>query len=150
MFPVLERNHLALIDVADEPASNSSHQGFDWRNAVESIMLTSMTHTMLQAVTDDSFQAEVLEAEGTVLVDFTAAWCAPCRVMAPVLSELAVERPELGIVQLDVEAHQQTAASYGVLSMPTFILFRGGQEVLRLVGARSKAKLVRELAVGDA
>lgn len=113
-------------------------------------MLTSMTHTMLQAVTDDSFQSEVLEAEGAVLVDFTAAWCAPCRVMAPVLSELAVERPELGIVQLDVEAHQRTAASYGVLSMPTFILFRGGQEVLRLVGARSKAKLVRELAVGDA
>ncbi|MGI8802120.1 MAG: thioredoxin [Solirubrobacteraceae bacterium] len=108
-----------------------------------------MTTTMIHTLTDDRFQAEVLEAEGAVLVDFTAAWCAPCRVMKPVLAELAAEHPELSVAQLDVDEHRRTAAAYGVLSMPTFILFRDGQPVVRLVGARSKAKLARELAVAE-
>ena len=100
-------------------------------------------------VTDDSFQAEVLESEQPVLVDFTAAWCPPCRVMKPVLSELADEQPGLRIVQLDVDEHQAAAARYEVLSMPTFMLFRDGAPVLRLVGARPKARLRAELeAVG--
>ena len=97
-------------------------------------------------VTDDNFQAEVLEAGQPVLVDFTAAWCPPCRVMKPVLADLAEERPDLRVVHLDVDEHQQTAASYGVLSMPTFILFRDGREVQRLVGARPRRRLEAELA----
>ncbi len=109
-------------------------------------MLFGMPTTTIEAVTDDSFPAEVLEAEGDVLVDFTAAWCPPCRIMKPVLAELAAERPGLRVVEVDVDAHQRTAATYGVLAMPTFILFRGGRPVLRLVGARSRAKLGRELA----
>src|SRR3954462_369256 len=63
----------------------------------------------ISSVTDDSFQAEVLDSEQPVLVDFTAAWCPPCRVMKPVLDELAAERPDLRGVQLDVDAHQQAA-----------------------------------------
>ena len=82
-----------------------------------------------------------------VLVDFTAAWCPPCRVMKPVLTELAAEREDLKIVQLDVDADQRTAAEYGVLSMPTFILFKDGREVQRLVGARPKRRLEAELAL---
>jgi thioredoxin 1 len=101
---------------------------------------------MLSSVTDDSFQADVLEAGRPVLVDFTASWCPPCRVMKPVLAELAAERPDLDVVQLDVDDHQRTAAAYGVLSMPTFMLFRDGRPVLQLVGARPKARLARELA----
>jgi len=97
-------------------------------------------------VTDDSFQAEVLEADRPVLVDFTAAWCPPCRVMKPVLAELAEERPDLRVVHLDVDEHQQVAARYGVLGMPTFVLFRNGDPVLRLVGARPKSRLRAELA----
>jgi thioredoxin 1 len=100
----------------------------------------------LSAVTDDSFQAEVLESERPVLVDFTAAWCPPCRVMKPVLAELAAERDDLRVVQVDVDEHQAAAARYEVLSMPTFVLFRGGAPVLRLVGARPKRRLVEELA----
>jgi thioredoxin 1 len=100
----------------------------------------------LTQVTDDSFQAEVLEADQPVLVDFTAAWCPPCRVMKPVLAELAAEQPDLRVVQLDVDEHQAAAARYQVLSMPTFVLFRDGAPVLRLVGARPKSRLRAELA----
>jgi len=102
--------------------------------------------TQIPIVTDDAFAAEVLESERPVLVDFTAAWCPPCRVMKPVLTELAAERDDLRVVQLDVDEHQRTAAEYGVLSMPTFILFRDGREVQRLVGARPRRRLEAELA----
>ena len=105
-----------------------------------------MPTTTIPTVTEDRFAAEVLEADGPVLVDFTAAWCAPCRVMKPVLAELASERDDLRVVQLDVDAEPGTAARYGVLSMPTFILFRDGAPVLRLVGARPKRRLGDELA----
>jgi thioredoxin 1 len=102
--------------------------------------------TQIPTVTDDAFAAEVLESERPVLVDFTAAWCPPCRVMKPVLAELAAERDDLRVVQLDVDAEQRTASEYGVLSMPTFILFRDGREVQRLVGARPRRRLEEELA----
>jgi thioredoxin 1 len=102
--------------------------------------------TQIPTVTDDAFAAEVLESERPVLVDFTAAWCPPCRVMKPVLAELAAERDDLRVVQLDVDAEQRIAAEYGVLSMPTFILFRDGREVRRLVGARPRRRLEAELA----
>src|SRR5215213_3985708 len=103
------------------------------------------TETLL-SISDDSFTAEVLESERPVLVDFTAAWCPPCRVMKPVLAELDAEREDIKVVQLDVDADQRTAAEYGVLSMPTFILFKDGREVQRLVGARPKRRLEAELA----
>jgi thioredoxin 1 len=102
--------------------------------------------TTVPSVTDDAFAAEVLESELPVLVDFTASWCPPCRVMKPVLAELAAERDDLRVVQLDVDEHQRTAAEYSVLSMPTFVLFRDGREVQRLVGARPKRRLEAELA----
>jgi len=99
----------------------------------------------IPTVDDARFASEVLASDRPVLVDFTAAWCPPCRVMKPVLAALADERDDVRIVQLDVDADQRTAADYGVLSMPTFILFRDGAEVLRLVGARPKGRLAAEL-----
>ena len=102
--------------------------------------------TQIPTVTDDAFAAEVLESGTPVLVDFTAAWCPPCRVMKPVLAELARERDDVRIVALDVDGDQRTAAEYGVLSMPTFILFKDGREVQRLVGARPKRRLEAALA----
>jgi thioredoxin 1 len=97
-------------------------------------------------VTDDSFTAEVLESEQPVLVDFWAAWCGPCRVMNPLLADLAAERDDLRIVKLDTDAHQEVAARYGVLAMPTFLLFRQGEPILRLVGSRPRKRLESELA----
>jgi len=100
----------------------------------------------MNAITDDAFTAEVLESDKPVLVDFTAAWCPPCRVMNPILAELANERDDLRVVSLDVDDNQETAARYGVLSMPTFMVFRGGEPVLRLVGSRPRKRLEAELA----
>lgn len=98
------------------------------------------------ATTDDRFTADVLESELPVLVDFWAPWCPPCRAMRPVLAELDAAREDLRIVSLDCDAEQATALRYGILSMPTFILFRGGEPILTLVGARPRRRLERELS----
>src|SRR6202161_2557304 len=99
----------------------------------------------LNEVTDSNFQAEVIESDGPVLVDFWAPWCGPCRVVAPVLEEIAAERPDLRIVKLNTDENQQTAAAFQVLSIPTMILFKGGQPVKTVVGAYPKKKLEAEL-----
>jgi len=99
----------------------------------------------LNEVTDSNFQAEVIEAEGPVLVEFWAPWCGPCRVVAPVLEEIAAERPELRVVKLNIDENQQTAANFQVLSIPTLILFKGGQPVKTVIGAYPKKRLEQEL-----
>jgi thioredoxin len=96
-------------------------------------------------VTDANFQAEVLESDTPTLVDFWAPWCGPCRVVAPVLAEIADERDDLRVVKLNVDENQQTAASYEVLSIPTLILFRNGTVAHKVIGAYPKAKLQSEL-----
>ncbi|MDI9831086.1 thioredoxin family protein [Streptomyces sp. NPDC004822] len=98
-------------------------------------------------VTDADFAAEVIGAELPVLVEFTADWCPPCRQMGPVLGALAAEEGErLKVVQLDVDTNPLTTNAYKVLSMPTFIVFRGGEPVKAMVGARAKRRLLEELA----
>ena len=99
----------------------------------------------LQDVSDANFQAEVIESETPVLVDFWAPWCGPCRVVAPVLEEIAGERPDLRIVKLNVDDNQQTAAAFDVLSIPTMILFKNGQVAKKIIGAYPKKRLESEL-----
>ena len=99
----------------------------------------------IKQVTDGDFQAEVLESEDPVLVDFWAPWCGPCRVVAPVLEEIAGERENLKIVKLNIDENQQTAANFQILAIPTMVLFRNGQEAKRIQGAMPKKRLEAEL-----
>ncbi|MEU9608759.1 thioredoxin domain-containing protein [Streptomyces sp. NPDC048057] len=98
-------------------------------------------------VTDADFTARVLESELPVLVQFTAVWCGPCRMLKPVLADIAREEAErLTVVQIDVDANTETTQRYAVLSTPTLMVFRGGEPVLSTVGAKPKRLLLRELA----
>ena len=95
--------------------------------------------------TDNAFDQDVLNSEVPVLVDFWAPWCGPCRVVAPVLEEIAAERSDLKIVKLNVDDNQVTAAQFEVLSIPTMILFKNGQAAKKIIGAYPKRKLEAEL-----
>jgi thioredoxin 1 len=96
-------------------------------------------------VSDSNFQAEVLESDTAVLVDFWAPWCGPCRVVAPALEEINDERQDLRVVKLNIDDNMQTAAQYQVLAIPTMILFRNGQEAARVQGAMPKNRIVQQL-----
>jgi thioredoxin 1 len=99
----------------------------------------------INEVTDQNFQAEVLEGEKPVLVDFWAPWCGPCRIVQPHLEELAGEREDLRIVKMNVDDNPQTAARYGVMSIPTLLLFKQGQVAHQIIGALPKSRLVQEI-----
>jgi thioredoxin 1 len=97
-------------------------------------------------VTDETFAELVLRNDKPVLVDFWATWCGPCRMIAPVLREIAAERSgELTIAKLNYDENPRTGAGYGVMGLPTMLLFRGGQPIRSIVGARPKARLLAEL-----
>ncbi|AGM10689.1 thioredoxin [Amycolatopsis sp. MJM2582] len=98
-------------------------------------------------VTDKTFVDDVLTSEKPVLVDFWATWCGPCKMVAPVLEEIAAENGEkLTIAKLDIDANPNTARDYQVMSIPTLILFQGGKPVKQIVGAKPKAALLSDLA----
>ncbi|WP_149184070.1 thioredoxin [Streptomyces sp. TRM49041] len=100
----------------------------------------------LTAVTDADFGTEVLAADRPVLVEFTADWCGPCRMLAPVLAEVAAEEStRLKVVQLDIDTNPETVSRYAVLSAPTLMLFRSGEPVKSMVGARPKRRLLQDL-----
>lgn len=100
----------------------------------------------MREVTDATFATEVLASDLPVLVDFWAEWCPPCHRLTPVLDELATEYAgRARIVKIDADTNPESVKTYGVLSMPTLVLFRGGERVSQVVGAQPKARLREQL-----
>jgi thioredoxin 1 len=100
----------------------------------------------LTTITDDNFQDEVLNSDLPVLIDFWAIWCGPCKMVAPIVEELSTEYDgKAKIGKLDVDSNQQTSIKYGVRSIPTLLIFKGGELVETIIGAVPKAKIVEKL-----
>ncbi len=128
------RDAASETDAANSSATSSETQG-------EQYMATANTHGVLDHANDANFQQKVLDVKGRVLVDFYADWCGPCKLLAPMLEELARDEPAARIVKVDVDDAQQVATQYQISGIPALIVFENGQIVGREVGLVSKAKL---------
>jgi thioredoxin 1 len=101
---------------------------------------------MAMQFTDDNFEAEVIKSDKPVLVDFWAQWCGPCQMMGPIIEELAEDvKDKYKIGKLNVDENRDTAARFGIMSIPTMIIFKNGQAVKQIVGAQSKENLKEEM-----
>ncbi|HEY7003883.1 MAG TPA: thioredoxin [Gaiellaceae bacterium] len=105
---------------------------------------------MTDTITTDTFDAEVLGSEGPVLVDFWAEWCGPCHAVAPVLDQIAEEHSDLRLVKVNIDEEPELAQRYGVMSIPTIILFDSGEPKAGAVGAQPKSMLERNLGLVEA
>ena len=97
-------------------------------------------------VSDASFDADVLKNEKPVIVDFWAEWCGPCRMVGPILEEIAAENDGIVVVKLNVDENPKTSASYGITSIPTLNVYKDGEVVKTIIGAKPKAALLADLA----
>lgn len=101
-----------------------------------------MTHEFIKTITDANFDAEVINASKPVLIDFWAQWCGPCRAIAPIFAEVAATHQQVIFGKIDIDHNPQTPSQYGVMSIPTLILFKNGQVVATQVGGLSKSQLI--------
>jgi thioredoxin 1 len=105
---------------------------------------------MAETVTTDTFDGDVLQSDQPVLVDFWAEWCGPCHAIAPVLDQIAEERSDLKVVKLNIDEEPEVAQRYGVMSIPTLILFKEGEPAAAAVGAMPKSMLEERLGLAGA
>ena len=96
-------------------------------------------------ITSDNFHKEVLESEKPVLLDFWAPWCGPCRMVTPIVDEIAAERGDIKVGKVNVDEQPELAAQFGVMSIPTLVVMKGGKVVNKMVGARPKAQILAML-----
>ena len=99
----------------------------------------------MNIITSDNFQEEIREHPGITVIDFWADWCGPCKMMAPVFEELSKELPKIKFAKLNVDDQGELAQEFGVMSIPTFIVFKNGKEVGRIIGARGKSDFKAEI-----
>ena len=105
---------------------------------------------MADKVTEQNFDTDVLQSDQAVLVDFWAEWCGPCHAIAPVLDQIAAERNDVKVVKLNIDEEPAVAQRYGVMSIPTLILFKGGEPAAAAVGAMPKSMLEEKLGLAEA
>ncbi len=91
---------------------------------------------------NDNFKAEILESEGIAIVDFYADWCGPCKMMAPVIDKIAEENPELNVAKVNVDEASELASQFGIMSIPTLVIFKDGREINRSLGAKNKSAIL--------
>lgn len=96
-------------------------------------------------VTKETFQKEVLQSDKPVLVDFWATWCGPCRMVGPILDEIAQEREDIKVCKIDVDAQPELATEYGIMSIPTLMVFENGQKINQALGAMPKNQILELL-----
>jgi thioredoxin 1 len=105
---------------------------------------------MSEAVTEATFDEQVLQSEKPVIVDFWAEWCGPCHAVSPVLDKIVEEHDDVRLVKVNIDEEQELASRYGVMSIPTMILFRDGQPSAAVIGAQPKSAIERALGIGVA
>ncbi len=93
-------------------------------------------------ITKENFEQEVLQSDRPVLVDFWASWCGPCRMVGPIVEEIADECPQYKVVKINVDEQQELAIRFGVMSIPTLLVFKGGELVKQSIGAKPKAQIL--------